>query len=84
MSDKQVFLFSSKQEENEVYWPGLFIVLDSKHQTGKAEDYAYFRVRAAKNGGDFKGPQITQTVGGPWACPSRPMNGTLLRTPRCR
>lgn len=61
MSDKQVFLFSSKQEENEVYWPGLFIVLESKHQTGKPDDYAYFRVRAAKNGGDFKGPQITQT-----------------------
>lgn len=61
MSDKQVFLFSSKQEENEVYWPGLFIVLESKYQTGKPDDYAYFRVRAAKNGGDFKGPQITQT-----------------------
>ena len=61
VSEKQTFLFSSKQEENEVYWPGLFIVLDSKHQTGKKDDYAYFRVRAARNGGDFKGPQITQT-----------------------
>jgi hypothetical protein len=61
MSEKQNFLFSSKQEENEVYWPGLFIVLDSKHQTGKPDDYAYFRIRAARNGGDFKGPQITQT-----------------------
>lgn len=61
MSEKQVFLFTSKQEENEVYWPGLFIVLESKHQTGKPHDYAYFRVRAARNGGDFKGPQITQT-----------------------
>lgn len=60
-SEKQTFMFSSKQEENEVYWPGLFIVLDSKHQTGKKDDYAYLRVRAARNGGDFKGPQITQT-----------------------
>ncbi len=58
---KQRFLFSSSERENEVYWPGLFIVLESKHQTRREHDYAYFRVRANRNGGDFKGPQITTT-----------------------
>lgn len=61
MTEKRVLLFSSTKEENEVYWPGLFICLDSKRQTGKGDDYAYFRVRANRNGGDFKGPQITTT-----------------------
>lgn len=61
MERKQRFLFSSTSEENEVYWPGLFICLDSKHQTRKEHDYAYFRVRANRNGGDFKGPAITST-----------------------
>lgn len=61
MKEKKNFLFSSSSEENEVYWPGLFINLDSKHQTGKSEDYAYFRIRANRNGADFKGPQITTT-----------------------
>ncbi len=60
-TEKRKFLFSSSEEENEVYWPGLFICLDSKHQTGQEHDYAYFRVRSNRNGGDFKGPQITTT-----------------------
>lgn len=58
---KQRFLFSSTKRENEIYWPGLFIILESKHQTKKEHDYAYFRVRSNRNGGDFKGPQITTT-----------------------
>ena len=58
---KQRFLFSSTEQENEVYWPGLFILLESRHQTGKEHDYAYFRVRSDRRGGDFKGPQITVT-----------------------
>lgn len=58
---KQRFLFSSTEQENEIYWPGLFILLESKHQTGKDDDYAYFRIRANPNGGDIKGPQITTT-----------------------
>lgn len=61
MEKKKVFLFSSSSEENEVYWPGLFICLDSKYQTRKEHDYAYFRVRSDRNGGDMKGPQITTT-----------------------
>lgn len=58
---KQRFLFSSTEEENEVYWPGLFILLESKHQTGKEHDYAYFRIRSNQSGGDIKGPAITTT-----------------------
>ncbi len=61
METKRVFLFSSTKEENEIYWPGLFICLESKFQTRQEYDYAYFRVRSDRNGGDFKGPQITTT-----------------------
>ena len=61
MTEKGAFIFRTSKEENEVYWPGLFICLDSKHQTKKEHDYAYFRVRSNRNGGDFKGPQITVT-----------------------
>ncbi len=60
-TEKRVLLFASKEDENEVYWPGLFICLDSKYQTRQEHDYAYFRVRSDRNGGDFKGPQITTT-----------------------
>jgi hypothetical protein len=60
MKETSRFLFSSKAEENEVYWPGLFIVLEDSGK-GSGEKYAYFRVRANRNGGDFKGPQITTT-----------------------
>ncbi|MCA9127676.1 MAG: hypothetical protein KDB22_11345 [Planctomycetales bacterium] len=60
-TNQQRFLFSSTKQENEVYWPGLFILLESKYQTKKEHDYAYFRIRSNRNGGDFKGPQITQT-----------------------
>ncbi|MEZ6137947.1 MAG: hypothetical protein R3C53_23945 [Pirellulaceae bacterium] len=58
---KKMVLFTSSKEEDEVYWPGLFICLESKYQTRKEHDYAYFRVRANPNGGDMKGPQITTT-----------------------
>ncbi len=61
MTTKQRFLFSSTERENEVYWPGLFILLESNHQTGDEHDYAYFRIRSNRNGGDFKGPAITTT-----------------------
>ncbi len=58
---KQRLFFSSTSQENEIYWPGLFIILESRHTTGKEHDYAYLRIRANRNGGDFKGPQITTT-----------------------
>lgn len=57
------FFVSKKEDEEEegVYWPGLFIILESKHESGQEHDFAYFRVRADRNGGDAKGPQITTT-----------------------
>lgn len=61
LSEKKKMFFASSETENEVYWPGLFIVLESRHQTKKEHDYAYLRVRAARNGGDFKGKEITTT-----------------------
>ena len=56
-------IFKRKKMEmgNEIYWPGLFIEFESKTKTGKAEDYAYLRVRRNRRGGDFRGPQITTT-----------------------
>ncbi len=60
-TQKKAFLFSSSEDENEVYWPGMFIVLESKHQSGKSHDYAHIRVRADRNGSDFKGPDIQVT-----------------------
>jgi hypothetical protein len=60
-TEKRVLLFSSTQQENEVYWPGLFVCLDSRHQTGKEHDYAYLRIRANRRGGDFKSQPITST-----------------------
>lgn len=59
---KMLFASSKKKKEEEgIYWPGLFIILESKHQSGQEHDYAYFRVRADRNGNDIKGPQITTT-----------------------
>ncbi len=58
---KRFFVSAKKKDEEGIYWPGLFIILESKHDTGKEQDFAYFRVRADRNGGDAKGPQITTT-----------------------
>ncbi len=55
------FKFKKKEIGNEVYWPGMFIEFESKAQTRKDHDYAYLRIRATKNGGETRGPQITQT-----------------------
>jgi hypothetical protein len=52
-------LFMTTKEEDEVYWPGLFICMDSREQTKQAEDRVYFRVRANGQGGDVLGPEIT-------------------------
>ena len=55
------FLFKSAGPENEVYWPGMFVQLESKYQTKKQYDYAYWRIRCNGRGQDFKGPQISTT-----------------------
>jgi len=58
---KTKFLFSSKSEKDEVYWPGMFILRGTKQVEGKTVPYAYFRVRADRNGGDFMGPELPVT-----------------------
>jgi hypothetical protein len=58
---KARFLLPSREEKEEIYWPGLFILYESKQVQGKRLDYAHFRVRSDKNGGDFRGPQIEVT-----------------------
>ncbi len=50
-----------KKMDNEVYWPGLFIEFESKADSSKTDDFAYFRIRSNRKGGDFRGPQITTT-----------------------
>jgi len=45
----------------DTYWPGMFIEFESKKTTHRAYDSAYFRIRADENGGDYKGPEITET-----------------------
>lgn len=63
MIEKEIgpFKFKKKEIGNEVYWPGLFVEFESKAQTKKEHDYAYLRIRATRNGGETRGPQITQT-----------------------
>lgn len=65
MVDKEVGIgiFKRTKEEmgNEVYWPGMFVEFESKNQTRKEDDFAYWRIRSNQRGGDFRGPQITIT-----------------------
>jgi hypothetical protein len=58
---KTKFLFSSKEEKDEIYWPGLFILRATRKENGKVVPYAHFRVRSDRNGGDFMGPEIKET-----------------------
>ena len=57
---KTKFLFSSKEEKDEIYWPGLFILRATRKENGKVVPYAHFRVRSDRNGGDFMGPEIKE------------------------
>jgi len=50
-----------KEKGNEIYWPGMFVEFESKAQSKKGNDFAYLRIRSDSKGGDFRGPQITQT-----------------------
>jgi hypothetical protein len=65
MTDKEVglgiFKRTIEKMGNEVYWPGMFVEFESKSQTRKEHDYAYWRIRGNRRGGDFRGPQITTT-----------------------
>jgi hypothetical protein len=63
MIEKEVGPLKLKRKEkgNEIYWPGMFIEFESKRQSKKENDFAYFRIRSNDRGGDIRGPQITQT-----------------------
>jgi hypothetical protein len=53
--------FKRKEKGNEIYWPGMFVEFESKQQSKKEHDFAYLRIRSNQRGGDFRGPQLTQT-----------------------
>ena len=55
--------FSSGGREwgRETYWPGFFIEFQSKTDRGREYDSAHLRIRANRNGGDFKSVQIEET-----------------------
>jgi hypothetical protein len=50
--------FMTTQDEDEVYWPGLFVCMDTKESIKSDQDRIYFRVRSNGQGGDMKGPDI--------------------------
>ncbi len=45
----------------EVYYPGMFLELVRKEDSGLKYDTAHIRIRADQIGADYKGPQIEQT-----------------------
>jgi hypothetical protein len=48
--------------KTETIWPGMFIVFESQEvRSGRAQDYAYFRLRANRQGDDYRSQQIPQT-----------------------
>jgi len=55
-------IFAPSNEKDEIYWPGLFILKETKKVDGKMENNVFFRVRSDRNGGDFRGPNI-ETMG---------------------
>lgn len=59
--EKGKFFLAPSKEKEEIYWPGLFILRESKRVNGQMDDKLYFRVRSDRNGGDFRGPAIEQT-----------------------
>ena len=51
-----------KDGEPETYWPGMFVVFDSHDgRPDRDQDYAYIRIRADRQGQDYKSRQVTQT-----------------------
>ncbi len=48
--------------DTETIWPGMFIVFESQStRSGQAQDYAYFRLRANRQGEDYRSQPITKT-----------------------
>jgi hypothetical protein len=45
----------------EEYWPGMFVCFEPANAKRKTEDSAYLRIRGGRNGGEIRGPKISQT-----------------------
>jgi hypothetical protein len=58
---KSKFFQIGAAKETEIYWPGMFIEFESKHEANRKHDYAWIRLRSDQRGSDFKGLQITST-----------------------
>jgi hypothetical protein len=58
IKEKSKFIFAPPHDKEEIYWPGLFILRETKRVGGKTVDQVFFRIRADRNGGDFRGPNI--------------------------
>jgi hypothetical protein len=56
--EKSKFILAPPHEKEEIYWPGLFILRETRRVEGKPVDQVFFRVRSDRNGGDFRGPNI--------------------------
>jgi hypothetical protein len=45
----------------EEYWPGMFVCFEPANAKKKTETSAYLRVRGGRNGGEIRGPKISET-----------------------
>jgi hypothetical protein len=55
-------LDTNKSGEPETYWPGMFLVFENRDGLPNGEqNFAYIRIRANRQGKDYKSLQITQT-----------------------
>ena len=45
----------------EEYWPGMFVCYEPANAKRKVEEHAYLRIRGGRNGGEIRGPKITET-----------------------
>ena len=58
---KGVLFLKRTVREQEAYWPGIFIMLNSKSDGRHTRDSAHFIIRSDEAGRDLLGPEITQT-----------------------
>jgi len=61
MKENEGFLAFGKSMQNETYWPGMFINLESETDRGREYDSAFISVRGAYNGADFRSIPIKVT-----------------------
>jgi len=50
----------------EEYWPGMFVCYEKANPKKKTERQAYIRVRGGRNGGEVRGPTISESQLGWW------------------